>query len=139
MVLSEGGIYGKLGTWTGMNIKIKLTPDALADLSIIQECGVRNHGFLLGSMIGRYGIIEKILALPFSKKNGEFQFNLVCRHHGQRVVGIFFAYRPVVLQHFMVERLLLQVGPDGVTVGQVKVGPGGRLEFEELSENGDES
>ena len=48
-------------------MKLQLTPAVLREVSVLRASGYKGAGFLLGSAIGRFVIIDQLLPLDFTR------------------------------------------------------------------------
>jgi hypothetical protein len=78
--------------------------------------GYKGAGFLLGSTIGRFSIIEQLLPLDFNRENGGAVYRSVCATYRQRLQGVFFCRRrPFALDWFLHD-LVMVIGGDQIEV-----------------------
>jgi len=83
-------------------MKVQLTPAALREISVLRSIGYKGAGFFLGSVIGRFIIIDQLLPLDFNRGNGAAVYHSVCATYPQRLQGVFFCRRrPFVLDWFL--------------------------------------
>jgi hypothetical protein len=97
-------------------MKVQLTPAALQEINVLRSAGFKGTGFLLGSAIGRFIMIEQILPLDFKRENGDVVYRSVCASYQQRLQGVFFCRRrPFVLDWFLHD-LVLVIGQDQIEI-----------------------
>jgi hypothetical protein len=72
-------------------MKVQLTPAALREIEVLRSAGYKGTGFLLGSEIGHFMLIDQLLPLNFSRDNGDTFYRSTCASHQQRLLGVFFA------------------------------------------------
>jgi len=83
-------------------MKLQLTPAALREIKVLRSAGYKGTGFLLGSTIGRFIIIDQLLPLDFKRDNGNNVYRSVCASYQQRLQGVFFCRRrPFALDWFL--------------------------------------
>lgn len=83
-------------------MKVQLTPAALRDLALLRKVGAKGAGFLLGSAMGRFIIVERLLALDFDRTSGDGVYRSVSETYGQGLQGVFFyRRRPFALDCFL--------------------------------------
>ena len=89
-------------------MKVQLTPAVLRELGVLRASGYKGAGFLLGNTIGRFVIIDQLLALDFNRDNGDAVYHSVCTTFRQRLQGVFFCRRrPFVLDRFLRDLVLV--------------------------------
>jgi hypothetical protein len=92
-------------------MKVQLTPAALCEITVLRSAGYKGAGFLLGSMIGHFVIIDQLLPLDFKRDNGDDVYRSVCASYQQRLQGVFFCRRrPFVLDWFLHDLVMLISG-----------------------------
>jgi len=83
-------------------MKVQLTPAALGEVAILRSSGYKGAGFLLGSAIGRFTIIEQLLPLDFNRDSADAVCRSVLANCQQRLRGVFFCRRrPLALDWFL--------------------------------------
>ena len=93
-------------------MNVQVTPVALKEIEILRTAGYRGTGFLLGTTIGRFVLIEQLLVLDFNSKNGSTIYGKVCHDCQARLQGVFFfRRRPFALDWFIGD-LVLAIGRD---------------------------
>jgi hypothetical protein len=89
-------------------MKVQLTPAALREISVLRSAGYKGAGFLLGSAMGHFIIIEQLLALDFDRTSGDEIYRSVCANYRQRLQGVFFCRRrPFVIDRFLQDLVAL--------------------------------
>jgi hypothetical protein len=89
-------------------MKVQLTPAALREISVLRAAGYKGAGFLLGSAMGRFIIIDQLLALDFDRASGDGIYRSVCMNYQQRLQGLFFCRRrPFVLDRFLQDLVMV--------------------------------
>jgi hypothetical protein len=97
-------------------MKVQLTPAALREITVLRSSGYKGAGFLLGSTIGRFRIIEQLLPLDFKRENGDEVYRSVCAAYRQRLQGVLFCRRrPFALDWFLHD-LVMVIGGDQIEV-----------------------
>jgi hypothetical protein len=92
-------------------MKVQLTPAALREISVLRSAGYKGAGFLLGSAMGRFIIIEQFLPLDFDRVSGDQIYRSVCANYRQRLQGVFFCRRrPFVLDRFLQDLVMVTDG-----------------------------
>jgi hypothetical protein len=98
-------------------MKVQLAPAALREITVLRSSGYKGAGFLLGSTIGRFSIIEQLLPLDFKRDNGGDVYRSVCATYQQRLQGVFFCRRrPFVLDWFLHD-LVMVIHGDQIEIG----------------------
>jgi len=94
-------------------MKVQLTPAALREISVLRSAGYKGAGFLLGSAMGRFIIIEQFLPLDFDRANGDDVYRSVLAIYRQRLQGVFFfRRRPFVLDRFLQDLVVVIDGDE---------------------------
>lgn len=107
-------------------MNVQVTPAALKEIEVLRATGYRGAGFLLGTVIGRFVLIERLLALDFNRKNGSSVYGTVCENYRQRLQGVFFCRkRPFVLDWFLPD-LLMAIGRDRMQLFTCEFSASGR-------------
>jgi hypothetical protein len=92
-------------------MKVQLTPAALREITVLRSTGYKGAGFLLGSTIGRFIIIDQLLPLDFNRDNGDDVYRSVCASYQRRLQGVFFCRRrPFVLDWFLHDLVMVLSG-----------------------------
>jgi hypothetical protein len=89
-------------------MKVQLTPAALREINVLRTAGYKGAGFLLGSVIGRFIIIDQLMALDFNRDSADDVYSSVCASYQQRLQGVFFCRRrPFTLDWFLHDVIML--------------------------------
>lgn len=97
-------------------MKLQLTPAVLREISVLRSSGHKGAGFLLGSPIGRFIIVDQLLTLDFNRENGDAVYRAVCASYRQRLQGVFFCRRrPFVLDWFLHD-LVMVINSDQIDI-----------------------
>ena len=95
---------------------MQLTPAVLQEIKVLRTAGYKGTGFLLGSMIGHFIIIDRLLPLDFKRENGNNVYHSVCASYQQQLQGVFFCRRrPFVLDWFL-QDLVMVIGNDQIEI-----------------------
>jgi len=97
-------------------MKVQLTPAVLREVSVLRASGYRGAGFLLGSAIGRFVIIDQLLPLDFDRDNGDAVYRSVCLDYRQQLQGVFFCRRRPFVQDWFLEDLVLVIGSEQIEI-----------------------
>jgi len=97
-------------------MKLQLTPAVLREISVLRSSGYKGTGFLLGSAIGRFFIIERLLALDFSRDNGDAVYRAVCASYRQQLQGVFFCRRRAFALDWFLHDLVMVIGSDQIGI-----------------------
>jgi hypothetical protein len=97
-------------------MKVQLTPAALREITVLRSAGYKGTGFLLGSTIGRFIIIDQLLPLDFQRETAAAVYRSVCANYHQRLQGVFFCRRrPFALDWFLHD-LVMVIGGDQIEI-----------------------
>lgn len=95
-------------------MKVQLTPAALRETGVLRSSGYNGAGFLLGTAIGRYLIIDQLLPLDFNRDNGDAVYRSVCARYQQRLQGVFFFRRRPFAMDWFLQDLVMVIGSDPI-------------------------
>jgi hypothetical protein len=97
-------------------MKVQLTPSALREISVLRSAAYKGTGFLLGSTIGSFILIDQLLPLDFKRDNGKDVYRSVCASYQQRLQGVFFCRRrPFALDWFLHD-LVIVIGSNQIEI-----------------------
>lgn len=97
-------------------MKVQLTPAALREIKVLRTAGYKGAGFLLGSVIGRFVIIDQLMALDFNCDSANVVYRSVCANYQQRLQGVFFCRRrPFALDWFLHD-LVMVLGENQIEI-----------------------
>ena len=97
-------------------MKVQLTPAALREIKVLRTAGYKGAGFLLGSVIGRFVIIDQLMALDFNRDSANVVYRSVCANYQQRLQGVFFCRRrPFALDWFLHD-LVMVLGENQIEI-----------------------
>ncbi|HEX7503290.1 MAG TPA: hypothetical protein VF451_07690 [Acidobacteriota bacterium] len=89
-------------------MNVQLLPAALKEIEVLRATGYRGAGFLLGTTIGRFTLVEQLLPMDFDRKNGGRIYDAVCAGYQERLLGVFFCRKPpFVLDCFLEDMVLV--------------------------------
>src|SRR4030042_7085630 len=95
-------------------MNVQVMPAALKEIEVLRATGYRGAGFLIGSTMGRFVLIEQLLAMDFNRKNASTLYGTVCEKYQQRLQGVFFCRRrPFALDWFLLD-LVMAIGRDQI-------------------------
>jgi hypothetical protein len=97
-------------------MKVQLTPAALREISVLRTSGYKGAGFLLGSTIGRFAIVDQLLPLDFNRDNGDAIYRSVCASYQQRLQGVFFCRRRAFVLDWFVHDLVMVIGSTQIEI-----------------------
>jgi len=97
-------------------MKVQLTPAALHEISVLRSSGYKGAGFLLGSAIGRFIIVEQLLPLDFNRATGDAAYRSVCASYQQRLQGVFFCRRRAFALDRFFHDLVMVIGGDQIEI-----------------------
>ncbi|MBN2398827.1 MAG: hypothetical protein JXI33_00640 [Candidatus Aminicenantes bacterium] len=97
-------------------MKVQLTPAVLQGITVLRSSGYKGAGFLLGSTIGRFIIIEQLLPLDFNRDSVNNIYRSVCASYQQRLQGVFFCRRRPFATDWFLYDLVLVIGHDHIEV-----------------------
>ena len=97
-------------------MKVQLTPAALQEIAMLRSAGYKGTGFLLGSTIGRFIIIDQLLPLDFKRDNGGEIYRSVCASYQQRLQGVFFCRRRPFAIDWFLRDLAMVIGNDQIEI-----------------------
>jgi len=97
-------------------MNVQLSPAALKEIEVLRATGYRGAGFLLGTTVGRFVLVEQLLPLDFDRQSGGRVYDSVCAGYQERLLGVFFCRKPPFALDSFLEDLVMVVRP-----GQVEV------------------
>ena len=95
-------------------MNVQLLPAAREEIEVLRASGYRGVGFLLGSTIGRFALVERLLPLDFGRRGSDAVFTAASRKYGERLLGAFFCRKPPFALDWLVGDLVLAVRPGQV-------------------------
>lgn len=90
-------------------MNVQLLPAALEDFAVLRASGYRGAGFLLGTTIGRFVVVERLLPLDFGRRGSDAVFAAAHKQYGERRLGAFFCRKPPFTADWLVGDLVLVV------------------------------
>jgi hypothetical protein len=97
-------------------MKVQLAPAALQEIKVLRTTGYKGTGFLLGSTIGHFVIIDQLMALDFNRDSADAVYRSVCATYQQRLRGVFFCRRrPFALDWFLHD-LVMVINGDQIEI-----------------------
>ena len=112
-------------------MNVQLLPGALEEIAVLRASGYRGAGFLLGSEIGRFTLVERLLPLDFAARGSGAPYAAACEKYGERLLGVFFCRKRPFARDWFIGDLVLAVGPSQLelfTCTAGAAGPRARLE-----------
>jgi len=97
-------------------MNVQLLPAALKEIEVLMATGYRGAGFLLGTAIGRFVLVERLLPLDFDRRSGDGVYGPVFEKYGEGLQGVFFCRRRPFALDWFIGDLVLAVRP-----GQIEV------------------
>jgi hypothetical protein len=108
-------------------MNVQLLPGALKEIDALLAAGYRGAGFLLGTAIGRFVLVERLLPLDFdSRGGGEGVCGPVFEKYGEGMQGVFFCRRRPFAADWLIGDLVLDVRPGRIAVLTCEFPTGGR-------------
>jgi hypothetical protein len=97
-------------------MNVQITPAGMEEIALLRASGYRGAGFLLGSSIGRFVLLERLLPLDFDSRGGNAVCGSVYSAYGQRLQGTFFCRKPPFALDWFIGDLVLVVRPGQIAV-----------------------
>lgn len=107
-------------------MNVQVTPAALKEIAVLRRSGYRGAGFLLGSPIGRFVLIERLLPLDFDRENGDTVYGTVCENYQSRLQGVFFCRKRPFALDWMLPDLVMDIGRGQVRMFTCEFSASGR-------------
>lgn len=95
-------------------MNVQVTPAALQEIAVLRRSGYRGAGFLLGSTLGRFVLVERLLPLDFNRENGDTVYGTVCENYQSRLQGVFFCRKRRFVVDWILQDLVMDIGRDQV-------------------------
>ena len=92
-------------------MNVQLLPAALEEIAVLRASGYRGAGFLLGSKIGRFTLVERLLPLDFDARGSGAATAAACEQYGERLLGVFFCRKRPFARDWFIGDLVLAVSP----------------------------
>lgn len=90
-------------------MKIEFNPIAQFQLNMIRDLDINGAGFIIGSMIGKYVIVENLFIVNFFKQNINSSYENIYSKIGDKLIGVFFCNKKMFFCDWFVEDLILQI------------------------------
>ncbi len=97
-------------------MNVHVTPAALKEIAALRSSGYRGAGFLLGTVIGRFLLIEQLFSLDFDRRNGDAVYAPVWEKYGQRLQGVFFCRKPPFALDWFIGDLVMAIRPAQIEI-----------------------
>jgi hypothetical protein len=107
-------------------MNVQVTPAALQEIAVLRRSGYRGAGFLLGSGIGRFVMIERLLPLDFDRENASSVYETVCASYRDRLRGVFFCRKRPFALDWILQDLVMAIGGGQVRMFTCEFSPSGR-------------
>lgn len=115
-------------------MNVQLLPAALEEIAVLRRSGYRGSGILLGSEIGRFALVERLLPLDFDRKSAGAVCGAAFEKYAERLLGVFFCRKPPFALDGFIGDLVLAVRAGEVAVFTCAAGSDGRAVLEMLPE-----
>lgn len=116
-------------------MNLQLLPAALEDIAVLRRSGYRGAGFLLGTVIGRFALVERLLPLDFGRSSAGTVCGAAFEKYADRLLGAFFCRKPPFALDWFIGDLVLAVRAGEVAVFTCAAGSDGRAVLEMLPED----
>ncbi len=91
-------------------MNVQLLPAALEDIAVLRAAGYRGTGFLLGTGMGRFVLVERLLPLEIDpRRDRGGACAAAFQRYGERLLGAFFCRRRPRALEWLVGDLVLAV------------------------------
>jgi hypothetical protein len=109
-------------------MNVQLLPAARKEIDVLRAAGYRGAGFLLGTVIGRFVLVERLLPLDFDPRRGgdDTAYAAVFKEYGEGLRGVFFCRRRPFALDWFIGDLVLVVRPGQIEVLTCEFPAGGR-------------
>jgi hypothetical protein len=95
-------------------MNVQVTPAALEEIDVLRATGYRGAGFLLGTGIGRFVLIEQLLAVDFDRVNGSSVYGKIHKTYQTRLQGVFFCRKPMFALDWFLHDLVMAIKRDQI-------------------------
>jgi hypothetical protein len=116
-------------------MNVQLLPAALEEIAMLRRSGYRGAGFLLGTEIGRFALVERLLPLDFDRRSAGAVCGAAFEKYAERLLGVFFCRKPPFVLDWFIGDLVLAVRPGEVEVFTCAAGSAGRAVLAMLPED----
>jgi hypothetical protein len=90
------------------SVKIEFTRQALTKRNILSKIRTKETGFILGSQLGNYKIIEDLCAFRFDSRNINRLYSIFFKHFEGRLIGTFFMNSEYFLNDWFLENIIIR-------------------------------
>jgi hypothetical protein len=90
------------------SVKIEFTRQALTKRNILSKIRTKETGFILGSQLGNYKIIEDLFAFRFDSRNINRLYSIFFKHFEGRLIGTFFMNSEYFLNDWFLENIIIR-------------------------------
>jgi hypothetical protein len=90
-------------------MKITFTPAALRQLELVIGTLSNNTGFLIGSEIGKFKIIEELFPLNFDESSIDTIYSKMYSKVGDRLLGVFFNNNEPFFSDWFIEDIIINI------------------------------
>jgi hypothetical protein len=97
------------GMWENMAMKIKLIPTAAALLELIGDTRTNKTGFVIGQDIGKFRIIENLLAVNFDETTINEVYAKAYNKLGDKLIGVFFNHNETFDSDWFIENIIIKI------------------------------
>jgi len=89
--------------------KIRFTPNAFDQLTLFSNIKTNETGFLSGTEIGKFIIIENLIPVNFSEKTINTVYAEIYSRMGDKLKGVFFINREPFVHEWFLEDIIMKV------------------------------
>jgi hypothetical protein len=90
-------------------MKIKFTPVARKQLELVNGVPANPTGFILGSHLGQFRIIESVFPLFFEPGTIDHLYGEMVAHFGDKLLGVFFNHCEPFLSDWFIEDIVIRL------------------------------
>lgn len=118
-------------------MNVQLLPAALEEIAFLRASRYRGTGFLLGTEIGRFALVERLLPFDFDARASGAATAAACAQYGERLLGVFFCCRRPFARDWFIGDLALAVTMRQLEVFTCRAAAGHRARWEPILEAAD--
>ena len=107
-------------------MNVQLLPAALKDIGVLRTVGFRGAGFLLGSAIGHFILVERLLPMDFDRTGSDAAYVAAGTTYGEQLQGMFFCRMIPIALEGIIGDLVLDVRLNDMRVFTCEFDPAGR-------------
>jgi len=96
-------------------MKVHLTPGAQEKIELIRALKTPGTGFLFGTRLGQYLLLEDLLPLAFDEHGLEPVYAQVFERQGEKLLGVYFMNRPIFLDDWFIGDIILEIADPGLS------------------------